>query len=139
MMPKMTEIVANREDHLGGKGTLDLTKMNGVRIPTDYDITNVFGDIIMLKIIDQNEHGEVLRDGIWINQNTVTRMWRVGEVVKVGPQCKNVEVGMHLMYPSDRGIPMIGHEGESFIFLNEERIFAQVKIKNWEIQTTDEK
>lgn len=116
------------EDKLGGKGGLDLMSMDGVRVPTDYDIESVFGDIIMLKIVDQNEFGEVLRDGIYVKQDYVHKMWRVGEVVKKGPRCSSeIEIGMTVMYPSDRGISMIGRGSEQFVFINEERLFAKVR------------
>lgn len=107
---------------------LDLTEMQGIAVPPDYEIDNVLGDIIMCEVVDENQTGEVNRGGVWIKQEVTTKMWRVAKVVKVGPQCSDVvKIGDHVMYPSDKGLPMIKHK-KKYIFLNEPRIFCTVKL-----------
>lgn len=96
-------------------------------IPSDWSITEVFGDILMCKYIDENKTGEVLRDGIWLNKDITRNIWRVVEVLKVGPGVQyNVKEGDFLMIPGDRGLPGIGKNGEKIIFINMERAFAKV-------------
>lgn len=110
-----------------GLPTLDLADMQGIDIPTDYEIDGVLGDTLMCEIADETPQGEVLRNGIWLKQDIVGKMWRVAKVVKVGPQCSGaVKEGDYVMYPSDKGLPMMKHH-KKYIFLNEPRIFCTCK------------
>jgi co-chaperonin GroES (HSP10) len=112
-----------------GLPALNLDTMQGAEIPAEYDITKVLGDTLMCEIIDEAKNGEVLRGGIYINQDITKKIWRVGKVIMLGPQCSGVVgKGDLVMYPNDRGIPMI-NMGKKFIFLNEERIFCVCKEK----------
>lgn len=111
-----------------GLPSLDLNDMQGIGVPADYEITGVLGDILMCEMADENDLGEVNRGGIWVKQEVTTKMWRVAKVLKAGPGCSgNVKVGDHVMFPSDKGIPMIQHK-KKYIFLNEPRIFCIVKL-----------
>lgn len=111
-----------------GLPSLDLTDMQGSDVPPDYEITNVLGDILMCEIADENETGEINRGGIWVKQEVSAKLWRVAKVVKTGPQCSGVvKAGDHVMYPSDKGIPMVQHK-KKYIFLNEQRIFCTCKL-----------
>ena len=83
----------------------------------------IMGDIVLCEVIDENEFGEVIRDGIWIKENLGTKTWRRARVVKFGKQCKDVEENDIVIYPSDRGIPIISSNKCKYIFLNESRIF----------------
>ena len=108
-----------------GLPAYSLESMQGVAVPTDYEITSVLGDILMYEIVDENESGEVNRGGIWIKQDVTQKMWRVAKVYKAGPRCSdNIKEGDFVMYPSDRGIPMINRDKKKYIFLNEPRIFC---------------
>lgn len=110
-----------------GLPSLDLTEMQGIEIPCNYEITGVLGDILMCEVADESSSGEVNRGGIWLKQEINSKMWRVARVVKVGPQCSgNVHVGDLVMYPSDKGLPMV-KLGKKYIFLNEQRIFCICK------------
>ena len=76
---------------------------------------------------DENNNGEVNRDGIWLKQDITSKMWRVALVIKAGPTCSgNVKVGDYVMYPSDKGLPMV-RTNKKYIFLNESRIFCTCK------------
>lgn len=113
-----------------GLPSLDLCDMQGIEIPLEYEITGVLGDILMCEISDENESGEVLRNGIWLKQDIVGKMWRVAKIIKKGNRAsKELNVGDYVMYPSDRGIPAINMENKKLIFLNEERIFCICKPK----------
>ena len=110
-----------------GLPTLDILEMQGLSIPSAYEIESVLGDILMCEVVDENESGEVKRDGIWLKQDIVGKMWRVARVAKIGPECsKNVKIGDYIMYPSDKGLPMLKHK-KKYIFLNEPRIFCVCK------------
>ena len=116
-----------REDmEVQGLPTLNLDTMQGTTVNSDMEFLAVFGDIIMLRIVDESEKGEVWRDGIWIQKDMVKKLWRRGEVVLFGPKCVGVEKGDHLMYPSDKGLPFVSVDGNKYIFINMERVFAKV-------------
>ena len=112
-----------------GLPSLDLTEMQGNPVPPDIEITGVLGDILMCEIADESEDGQTVnRGGIFVSTDISKKLWRVGKVVKAGPQCSDaVKVGDHVMYPSDKGIPMIQHK-KKYIFLNEQRIFCTCKF-----------
>lgn len=119
--------VRGQQDLTGGLPTLNLDSMNGVTVPNDWTITRVMGDIIMAEIIDENEHGEVLRNGLWLKPEITKKMWRVAKIYKIGPKVQDLAVGDLIQYPSDKGLPMIAKNKKKFIFLNQERIFAVVE------------
>lgn len=114
-----------------GISPLDLTDMQGIDIPLEYDITSVLGDILMCEVADENVKGEVKRNGIIISESLATKMWRVAKVLLCGPLCSdNVKTGDFVMYPSDKGIPLISHDGKKLIFLNESRMFCICKPRD---------
>lgn len=118
---------ANRPNQVNGIAPLDLTEMQGIEIPCSYEIEGVLGDVLMCEVADESAQGEVNRGGIWLKQDINGKMWRVGRVVKTGPQCSgNVKIGDLVMYPSDKGLPMV-KLGKKYIFLNEQRIFCICK------------
>lgn len=117
-----------RDDLVGAKTSFKMDEVGTTRIPNDWDIETPLHDIIMAEYVDENEHGEVLRNGIWLKQEITNKLWRVAKVLKMGPSCSdNIKPGVLIMFPSDKGIPMITFSGQKLIFLNEERIFAIVK------------
>ncbi len=114
-------------DNVTGLPPLDLTDMQGIAIPISFEIENVLGDILMCEIADESPTGEVNRNGIWVSQNIGSKMWRVALVIKVGPTCSgNIKIGDHIMYPSDKGLPMV-RTNKKYIFLNEPRVFCTCK------------
>jgi len=95
----------------------------------EYETDEVMGDMIKVEYIDENEHGEVLRNGIWMQQNLGTRLWRIGRIIKRGElAAKPLQIGKLVRFPSDRGIPCIA-DGKKYVYLNGERIFEVVKLK----------
>ena len=101
----------------------------------DYDLCNLFDDLLLAEFVDENLDGDVMRGGIVVPSNTVRRAWRIGKVILAGTGCKNVKPGDHIIFPHDKGVPITGITIEGFgklehgIFLNEERLFGVCKPK----------
>ena len=103
-----------------------------------FELSQVLDNIILIKYADLgDETGEtVMRNGIMIPIAHVQRAWRIGEVVLAGPLCRQVKVGNHICFPSDKGIPCsnldVGGVGvlRDAVFLNEDRIFGICKPVN---------
>lgn len=113
-----------------GLPSFNLDQMQGTTVPSDFEIVGVLGDIVMCELVDESPTGEVLRDGIWVKPDVTHKMWRVAKITKLGPKCSsNIKVGDNVMYPSDKGLPMVSRGGKKVVFLNEERIFAIVNPK----------
>jgi hypothetical protein len=110
-----------------GVASLKLDTMQGTMVPSNFDFEALFGDIIMCELIDEDENGNVWRDGVWVSQDVTKRLWRRGQVVLAGPDCRGVEVGDQVAYPSDRGIPLVSFNKKKYIFLNQERLFGKLK------------
>jgi len=110
-----------------GLPALNLDDMQGTNVPSEIEILGVLGDILMCIVADEGVDGEVNRGGIIVNTDITQKVWRVAKVVKKGPDCSGVvKEGDHVMYPSDKGIPMV-QLGHKYIFLNEQRIFCTCK------------
>lgn len=78
------------EDNVKGYAPLDLDDCSDISslgiIPEN--AKKVLGDIILCEVIDENEHGEILRGNIWIKENLGTKTWRKGKVIKMGKNVK---------------------------------------------------
>ena len=121
------QIEAARRDQVGGKALLQLDEYANLNMPLDWQIEQPLHHIIMLELVDENEEGEVLRNGIYIKPEMVNKLWRVGRIVKRGPAVKDyLAEGTLVMFPSDRGIPLLSFGGKKVVFINEDRIFATV-------------
>ena len=116
-----------QEAEVNGYVPLDLDQMSNNDVPNEFEFEGLYGDIIMVEIIDENEHGEVYRDGIWLKMDITQKMWRRGKVKLKGPQCYDLEIGDEVAYPSDKGLKMVKSAGASFVFLNMERLFGKLK------------
>jgi len=99
-----------------------------------YQISRLMEDVILCRYKDETEDGQALiRNGIHIPLNADTKAWRIGEVLLAGGKCEYVEVGDHICFPNNLGIPISNLEVEGLgklrkgIFLNESRIFGIVK------------
>ena len=103
---------------------------------SDYDLCDLFDDLLLAEYADETLEGDIIRDGVIIPANTVQRAWRVGRVILAGHGCKNVTKGDHIIFPHDKGIPIsgitvTGHGKLAHgIFLNEERLFGVCKPKD---------
>jgi co-chaperonin GroES (HSP10) len=116
-----------QQAEVNGLPSLDLAGMGATSVPSDFEFEGVFGDIIMCELIDENEHGEVMRDGIYVKQEVTHKLWRRGKVVLKGPQCTELEIGDEVAFPSDKGVPMVSTNKKKYIFLNMERLFGKLK------------
>ena len=59
--------------------SIDMTTYSGSKIPDDWEITGVTGDILMVEYADATADGEYInRKGILINQDVSQHVWRVG-------------------------------------------------------------
>jgi co-chaperonin GroES (HSP10) len=110
-------------------GLADLDPYSNCPLPEDYEITELLGDVIQLVYADTAEDGKSLvRNGIILPEAVVeNKAWRVGRVIMVGPNVKQVKAGQHVIFPGDKGIKGIQRDGKLNIFLNEERIFGICK------------
>ena len=116
-------------DQVGGYAPLNLDELSGISGTSnnEYETDQVLGDMIKVKLVDENETGEILRDGIWLKPDVMSKTWRVGEVVKRGSQVPpELQIGTLVRFPSDRGIPQVSL-GIKYAYLNASRIFETVK------------
>lgn len=102
----------------------------------DLELTFVLDDIILVEYIDMTADGDgLLRNGIYIPTNTITKAWRKARVILAGPDVKHTKVGDIVLFPSNLGITVAnmaikdhGIVGNG-VFLNESRIFGICKAK----------
>lgn len=137
-MSNTNETMTNKEyanevmgDQVRGYAPLNLDECQNISGITndDYETDQVLGDIVKIEYIDELPTGEVNRGGIYVKQDLGTRLWRVGKVIKRGSQAaKELQEGVLVRFPSDRGIPCIS-AGKKYVYLNAERIFEVVKLK----------
>lgn len=114
-----------------GLPSLNLDECNRDSIPSDWEITDVFGDILMCEFVDENVNGEVMRTGIWVKQDITQHLWRIVRVLKVGPNASDrIKEGDCVMIPGDKGIRGLQKDGRKVIFINEPRLFAKVKPRD---------
>lgn len=99
-----------------------------------FSLSTLMEDVILVRYVDENEDGTaLLRNGIMVPLNADTKAWRIGEVLLKGTKTEYVEVGCHVMFPNNLGIPVNNIEVDGIgkvkkgIFLNEARIFGIVK------------
>jgi len=112
----------------GGKGDFGLD---------DYQLSFVFDDILLVEYADESANGdEVLRNGIVVPTNAMTKAWRKGRVILAGPDAKYAKEGDIVIFPNNLGVTISNVEitGKGKIakgvFLNEERMFGICKPKN---------
>jgi len=121
-------------DLTGGYKTLNLDEMQGVDVPSDFEIDGVFGDIVAVTPVDENEFGEINHDGIWLKKDITKKLWRRGRVIFIGPlvniglEYDDIKEGDLVAYPSDKGLNMIqGKDKKKIVFLNKERLFCKLR------------
>lgn len=117
------------------KGLTNIEVYTGMKIPEDYEITELLGDIIMAEYTDCDQSGQLVnRGGIFINNDITRNTWRVAKILLHGKGCSDiVKVGKYILFPNDRGIPHIVSGENPRVFINEERIFGICEPKNKEI------
>ena len=120
-----------KQDNVGGYAPLKLDELQGLHglSNDDYETDSVLGDILKVEYVDQLPTGEVNRGGIFVSQDTGSKLWRVGRIIKRGPQApKELQEGTLIRFPSDRGIPCVS-DGKKYVYLNAERVFETVTVR----------
>lgn len=103
----------------------------------DYDLDFIFDDILLVEYVDETDEGdEVIRNGIVVPTNALTKAWRKGKIILAGPETKYAKEGDIVIFPNNMGVSIsnISVAGkkkvEKGIFLNEERMFGICKRKD---------
>ena len=119
------------------KHTVDLSShsQGDVGLPDDFELTMIFDDILLVEYIDENEEGEIERNGIFIPTNAVTKAWRKAKVILAGPKAEYANVGDVVIFPSNLGLTVSnldvnGTTLKKGIFLNEDRLFGICNLKD---------
>lgn len=121
----------------GGRSLIDLSSKERQNLDFDgYILSKVFDDIILVDLIDEDESGNVKRNGIFIPTGNTIKTWRKGIVLLTGKsvtQCKKNDI---VIFPHDMGCYVTNVTVKDYgklkkgIFLNEERIFGCCEKNN---------
>tara|TARA_R100000479_G_scaffold91829_1_gene45222 strand:- start:23 stop:508 length:486 start_codon:yes stop_codon:yes gene_type:complete len=118
--------IIDLESH--SKGDFDLSD--------EFILSFIYDDIILVEYIDEAPDGtgdNIMRDGIYVPTNTLTKAWRKAIVILTGPQCKYTKPGDIVMFPNDKGASVSNIDIDGYgkigngMFLNEQRIFGICK------------
>lgn len=119
------------------RSLIDLTKhSDGDFGLDDLELTFIFDDILLVEYIDETEGGDILRNGIVVPTNTLTKAWRKAKVILVGPNAKYAKKDDIVVFPSNLGVTVsnldVTGKGKikSGVFLNEDRVFGICKPKD---------
>ena len=120
------------------KSLIDLTqKGRGDFGLEDYDLDFIFDDILLVEYVDETDEGdEVIRNGIVVPTNALTKAWRKGRIILAGPETKYAKEGDIVIFPNNRGVSISNitvsgkKKVKKGIFLNEERMFGICKRKD---------
>tara|TARA_R110001592_G_scaffold362363_2_gene675947 strand:+ start:834 stop:1256 length:423 start_codon:yes stop_codon:yes gene_type:complete len=102
----------------------------------EFNLSFVFDDIVLIEFIDEDSDGAgdlIERGGIFVPTNTLSKAWRKGKVVLVGPEAKYAKKNDIVMFPNDKGAPVANMEIDGYgkirkgMFLNEQRLFGICK------------
>lgn len=103
----------------------------------DYLISNVLDDIMLVEYIDLSEDGDmVMRNGLMVPVNTLTKAWRKAKVILTGPTVKYCVPGDIVIFPNNLGVTVnklpivlddVKYITSKAVFLNEDRIFGRCK------------
>jgi co-chaperonin GroES (HSP10) len=129
--------MANIDNLATHKHLIDLsTHSEGdIGLTDDFELTMIFDDILLVEYVDENEHGEIQRNGIYVPTNAVTKAWRKAKVVLAGPKAQYAKKGDVVIFPSNLGVTVAnidvqGTTVKKGIFLNEDRLFGICNLKN---------
>lgn len=113
-------------------GLSDIDAYKNCPLPEDYEVVELLGDIIQVEYADVASDGKSLvRNGIILPNEVVDqKAWRIGKVLLVGPDARQVKKGQYIMFPGDKGLIGIQKGGKTVVFLDEKRIFGIVKANN---------
>lgn len=101
-----------------------------------YELNFIFDDIVLVEYVDIAASGDgIMRNGLYIPTNTLTKAWRKAKVILVGPAVKYTKVGDVVIFPNNLGVTVSNIEISNYgkannaVFLNESRIFGICKSK----------
>lgn len=102
----------------------------------NYELNFIFDDIVLVEYIDTTSTGDgIMRNGLYIPTNTLTKAWRKAKVILIGPQTKYTKVGDIVIFPNNLGVTVSNIDISGYgkinnaVFLNESRIFGICKPK----------
>ncbi len=112
-----------------------------IGLTDDFELTMIFDDILLVEYVDENEHGEIQRNGIYVPTNAVTKAWRKARVVLAGPKAEYAKKGDVVIFPSNLGVTVAnidvqGTTVKKGIFLNEDRLFGICNLKDDNSETS---
>lgn len=102
----------------------------------DFELTQIFDDILLVEYIDETADGEIMRNGIVVPTNAVNKAWRKAKVILAGSNAKYTNKGDIVIFPNNLGVTVsnIDVEGrgkvKAGVFLNEDRVFGICKPKD---------
>ena len=101
------------------------------------DLDFIFDDILLVEYVDETDEGdEVIRNGIVVPTNALTKAWRKGRIILAGPETKYAKEGDIVIFPNNMGVTISNitvsgkKKVKKGIFLNEERMFGICKRKD---------
>jgi cellobiose-specific phosphotransferase system component IIB len=100
------------------------------------ELSFIFDDILLVEYIDTTDQGDsIMRNGLYIPTNVLTKAWRKARVILVGPRAQYTNVGDIVVFPNNLGITVsnldVCNHGRitGGVFLNESRVFGICKPK----------
>lgn len=108
------------------------------------ELSFIFDDILLVEYVDTTENRDgIIRNGIYIPTNTLTKAWRKAKVILVGPRAQYTKVGDIVVFPNNLGITVSNLDVSGYgkinggVFLNESRVFGICKPKEDVSNKTD--
>lgn len=102
----------------------------------DLELSFIFDDILLVEYIDTTKDGDgIVRNGIYIPTNVLTKAWRKAKVILVGPRAQYTSVGDIVVFPNTLGITVSNLDVSGYgkirggVFLNESKVFGICKPK----------
>lgn len=115
----------------GGRSLIDLSSSERQCLDFEgYVLSKLFDDIILVELIDEDDNGNVQRNGIFIPTNNTIKTWRKGKVLLKGKNADQCELNDIVIFPHDKGSPVSNVNVKNYgvlkkgMFLNQERIFG---------------
>ncbi len=119
------------------KHLIDLSpnSQGDVGLSDEFELTMIFDDILLVEYVDDNDTGEIQRNGIFVPTNALTKAWRKAKVILAGPKAEYTKPGDIVIFPNNLGVTVanIDVNGSTIkrgIFLNEDRLFGICKVKD---------
>lgn len=119
------------------KHLIDLSpnSQGDIGLSDEFELTMIFDDILLVEYVDDNETGEIKRNGIFVPTNALTKAWRKAKVILAGPKAEYTKPGDIVIFPNNLGVTVanIDVNGSTIkrgIFLNEDRLFGICKVKD---------